>query len=350
LLLDARRPIEAEAMLAEGLVSAPEDVEAWLLLTVSLQQQDRFPAAIQAAERACSLAPDLAEAHVQRARALARFGRRWDACDAATVALRLAPDRWEGHAVLAEALAEASALRPPAHVTGNLVRRRGLRDAIAHAERAVALAPFESGAWFALGFACEQAGRARAAAAAYRRVLALEPDEAAAANNLALLALRRGRLGPATDLLLAGVRARPTGGVWFKNLDAVLARAIIGAAVALALASVAAVLVLRMGPGLTWAYAPLCLGLAVGSVSVANVLRRLPSAARRHHVAQFAGASRGRVVLWILAVSFGAACTVGWLLHTPEMQHDTGSLSINIARISVFVLGIGGWLVRGDDD
>lgn len=321
LLLDARRPVEAEAMLAEGLASNPDDVEAWLLLTVSLQQQDRLPAAIQAAERACALAPDLAEAHVQRSRALCRFGRRWDACDAAAIAIRLEPDCWTGHASRAEALAEAAAARPPAHVAGNLARRRGLREAVAHAERAIALAPFQSGAWFALAIAHDLAGHRRAAAAAYRRVLALEPEEAGAANNLALLALRRGRLGPATDLLLAGVRARPAGGVWVGNLYVVLSRAILLAALALVLASGAAVLVVRVGPGLPWAYAVLGVSLAAGLVTVAGVLRRLPSAARRPYLAEFARTEDRRGVLAIFVAAFGIACTVAWLLPTAAIQH-----------------------------
>lgn len=350
LLLDACRPVEAEAVLAAGLAADPHDVEGMLLLTVSIQQQDRLPAAILAAERTCALAPELAEAHVQRSRALARFGRRWDACDAADVAIRLEPQSWAGHAARAQALAEAAAERPPAHVAMNLARRRGLREAVAHAERAVALARLEPGAWFALGIASDHAGRRSAAVAAYREVLSLNPDEAGAANNLALLALNRGRLGAATDLLLAGVRARPTGGVWFGNLDVVLARAVGGAALALAAASVAAVVMLRVGPGQTWAYAVLGLSLAFGTVRVGSVLRRLPASARRHQVAQLAGVRAGRIVLWFLAFSFGVATTVGWLLHTDFLRHLSGHAAFNILRISLIVFGIGGWLLRGDDD
>jgi tetratricopeptide (TPR) repeat protein len=76
-------------------------------------------------------------------------------------------------------------------------------------ERATTLAPDLLPAWFGLALACEDQGDLQAAAAALRRLLALQADHVQALVNLALIEQKFGHLDAALDLYARGWRLQP---------------------------------------------------------------------------------------------------------------------------------------------
>ena len=108
------------------------------------------------------------------------------------------------HACLA--MARAS-LRPP------------LPSALEVAQQAVRLAPQSANAQFAVGYCEHMLDRRTKAIAAYRRVLALQPDHAGALNNLGIMQARRGRLTKAAHDLRAAAAIDPKSETAHRNID-----------------------------------------------------------------------------------------------------------------------------------
>ncbi|MFT7721519.1 MAG: tetratricopeptide repeat protein [Roseateles sp.] len=191
-LLAARgRWAEARAAYEQALRLQPRLAGAHNNLGNALLALQQPAQALAAFDTALALQPGLAAAHGNRARALLALGRHGEAAQAFAQALAARPG--DAGLRLHAATALAAAGRPA--------------EALAQLREAVAAAPGRAEAWFALGQALH-ADDPPGAAAAYERVLALAPDHAEAACNLALLQPQRGEavLGAALAAGVAGER------------------------------------------------------------------------------------------------------------------------------------------------
>jgi len=178
MLLAAGRPEAAVSLLSAALAAHPGRPWLWGQLGAALLAADRMDAALAAASRCVRLAPDDEWGHRVTSAALSRLGRHAEAADAARTAVRLAPRCWQPHARLAQALCAAAA---PAG--GDLAEARD------EAGRAVELAPEEPEAHRTVGLVALVRQDWTQADAAYREVLALRPDDAAARSDLAMVDL-----------------------------------------------------------------------------------------------------------------------------------------------------------------
>lgn len=104
LLLQHHRPSDAEKELRGHLAEEPSDVDALLLLSVALTQQDKHVDAVAVAHEALALAPDRPAAHHYLAKALFHKGDTAKARNAAEDAIRLDPEDADHFGVLALAL------------------------------------------------------------------------------------------------------------------------------------------------------------------------------------------------------------------------------------------------------
>lgn len=186
-LIDSGRPDDAVAVLTGLLAVDPTDVRALSLLSLAHLRARRWTEALTIADTVIGLRPDHVSAWQRRCIALIELERIADAEVAAVEYLRLAPDQWHAHYTMARAL------RP--------LRGRRL-EALAHARRAVELAPADPDAHNLLGVIHRALEDRDAAAGAYRTALSLDPNHALARSNLALLML--GRAG--TEEVMAGLR------------------------------------------------------------------------------------------------------------------------------------------------
>jgi tetratricopeptide (TPR) repeat protein len=196
-------------------------------LSVALRQLERWPEAIDAAQRAVRLQPNLITAHVALAHGLHGDGQLSAALSGAREALRLFEARTPQPP---EATCE-----PPRTLVGELLVESGeLREAWECAIRAAeeARTPGGGEAAVPMAHACVLAGRVQSAAEqwekaldAYAKAAKLHPDGAARANALRLQAI--------TPALRAGLPARPddvfistfpkSGTTWMQQVVCMLA-------------------------------------------------------------------------------------------------------------------------------
>src|SRR5262249_17749512 len=182
LLCTLDRAAEALPLLHRALAAHPEHADLWRHLAYGQTRLDQPAAPLRATDRARELEPEEEWAHRLASLALERLGRPAEAVAAAREATRLDPDNWRAHVRLALALHSS----PASH-----------RAAWQAAMDAVALAPHEPevhNTVGALAFAVDDVGQAEAA---FRHALELDPDNATAIHNLALVDRARGRLGQA---------------------------------------------------------------------------------------------------------------------------------------------------------
>src|SRR6185437_4583534 len=173
--LDTTLP-EAIERLRALLAADPHDVETLGRLG-DAQLADHDPdGALVTATRAIELDPERAQPHRQASIACSRRGRHREAVAYAEEATRLAPDDERGFVVLARALLRA---------------KRDLERARHAAIRAIVTAPEAAEPHLVFGMVSAAEGEHAAAEAAFRRVLQLAPETAAARNQLARLQLRR---------------------------------------------------------------------------------------------------------------------------------------------------------------
>lgn len=203
---------EAASMLHQLLGQDPENGMGWCLLAQAQLGRRNVEAALEAADRAVAVAPDSNWAHRLRSVTLAVMGDHDGAIAAALEAIKLAPNEWQGYACLARVLTRVKA-------------RRG--EAIPAGEYAVALAPHESDAHLAHGIAAAANGKRKDAEAAFRRALAIDPQNSDAHNELARLKLRKSRFGATRLADAAGgfqraVHTNPHGSVSSRNLELTL--------------------------------------------------------------------------------------------------------------------------------
>jgi tetratricopeptide (TPR) repeat protein len=130
LLLAQSRPADAEREAGLAVAAEPEDTAALAVLALSLAEQRKMPAALEAARRAIGLAPDAAHLHYIHASVLHRADLDDQARQAVAEAIRLDPEDADNFSLLASIeLAE-----------------RDWPGALAAAERALALNPEHIGA------------------------------------------------------------------------------------------------------------------------------------------------------------------------------------------------------------
>lgn len=208
LLLESGRFDEARSLLREALARDNEDAGLWCLLSLALIRLEEPQEATSAAGRAAALEPEEEWPHRLASIALANQKRPDQAVAAAREAVRRGPALWQTHAQLALALHE--------------VREAGARDEAWYTgSHAVTLAPEEAETHFVMGVVAQDRGQLAVAERAYRQALALEPANAAAMNNLALVELRRGRVHQAAEGFTSSLRADPGLGVARANVEAV---------------------------------------------------------------------------------------------------------------------------------
>jgi len=203
-LLRAGVPRDAELVARELVKRAPDVPEPHALLAAALLGLDRLDeatAALDAAE--ARLGPQAAFA-AERARVLARRGRSQQALEQLERAIAKEPQRASYHSELGvlrlvggdveggmAALDRALELEPgdpePLKIRTRFWAAHGNADAaLADGARYLAARPRDASVHFMLGAVQDQAGRAEAAIESYRRAIALDPQQFAARNNLAL--------------------------------------------------------------------------------------------------------------------------------------------------------------------
>ncbi len=202
--LELRRPDEALRHLDRALASAPHDDRLWCLRAQAMLQLERPEDALEAARRASGLDPTEEWSHRLASVALVNLNRPADAVAEAREAVRLAPHLPIVRVQLAQAMANLPELR---------------RAAYDEALAAVTLDPTEPECHLVVADTARKLGWTRQAEAAYRQVLAMDPSNAAAMNNLAVLRLQQGRTGEALSGFTAAAAHDPRMSVARRNVE-----------------------------------------------------------------------------------------------------------------------------------
>jgi Flp pilus assembly protein TadD len=186
-LLELGRSAQAADLLRRVLADEPDHEPAICLLAVAESRLGEPETALRTIDRALALAPDRSTSHRLRADILLQLGRRGEAVGSAREAVRLQPNDWAAHVMLAYVLVGIGRYR---------------RQASAAAARALAVAPQQPQAFLAVAQVALARGRIGKALDVLRQALAVAPDDPALLMALAQLHYRRGR--PVAALNLAG--------------------------------------------------------------------------------------------------------------------------------------------------
>lgn len=201
-LLGLGRAAEARTQITGVLAADPRNATALRQLARCQAAVGDLDDALATARLAIAAEPEAEHGHRVLSHVLLKRRDYQAAIDAARHALSLAPDNWRGHLSLVEAL-----------------RRVDGPQAYDAAGRLVELAPHEPDAHIAYGSAAAAAGERLLARRSFERALALDPRNATARNNLAVLDMRE----KAWRRALAGFRASqgmdPTQHLARHNLD-----------------------------------------------------------------------------------------------------------------------------------
>jgi tetratricopeptide (TPR) repeat protein len=210
------RPREAAELAAREVAGAPSSAHAWTILARCYAAMEQPAQALEAANRAVGLDPSDPEPHLIASKALQKLGGTAQAIRAAEEVLRLAPLHPAAHANLATALTS----RPLGETFFGLFMPRAYRRATEHAAKAIALAPAATTGHFAAGLVAMRSRRPRQARIHFQRVLQLDPQNAAALNNLAVLDVGRGRVSKGTARYAQAIATEPTMGLARQNARA----------------------------------------------------------------------------------------------------------------------------------
>ena len=216
-LIDLGRHEQARAELAKALADDPASAEAWCLLAQCEQKAGDVEAMLRAAKQALASNPDSEWAHRLHSLALHKLGCHEDAVRSAREAVRLAPNQWQQYVVL---------------VTAMMPVPRYHAEATRAADRAVELAPLHAETHLTRGVLAGAQGNLFAAERNYREALRLDPENAAARNNLATIELRGNNLKAATAGFAAALADNPRLQVARDNIDLVCRRVLRGARLA----------------------------------------------------------------------------------------------------------------------
>ena len=196
-LYDRRRTAEAIALLRALLAEDPDDLDALGLLG-EVQLADHDPdGALATASTAIGLDPERALPHRQASIAASRRGLHREAIAHAEEAVALDPYDYRGFVALARALLRA---------------KRDIERARHVAVRAIVLAPDEAEPHLVFGMVSRTEREDVAAEAAFRRVLQIAPANIAAHNELARLRVRRATRGLRTGSAEGATGAGPLDG------------------------------------------------------------------------------------------------------------------------------------------
>ena len=176
-LLDIGRHADAADAARVGLTGDPQSATLHHLLAQALSGLEDVPAALHHARAAVSLEPESADALELLALTLAEAGEDAQAREAAVRAVHLAPDEWLSHALYAHVL-----------LVGN-GGRAALDEAERAARRAIELGPHEPAPHVCFGIVRWRRDDVAMAEQAFQHALTLDPSDADAQRNLALLHL-----------------------------------------------------------------------------------------------------------------------------------------------------------------
>jgi tetratricopeptide (TPR) repeat protein len=212
-LCDLQRFDEAISHLDTILAAEPQSATAWSLRSRAELGRGAHEDALLAAKHAIALTPQSGWPHRLASIAHGRAGAHQEALWHAREAARAEPLEWRSFTTLARALL---------HDPKNRDEARGA------AQRGLQLAPNETETNMVAGAVAAAARRPDDAEAAYRRVLAIDPQNAVAHNELARLKMPKGRFASPSGLAQAAtgfataVRADPRRTVSRLNLELVL--------------------------------------------------------------------------------------------------------------------------------
>jgi len=208
-MISLGRHHDALTALAPIVAAEPDNCYALCLTAQAQLQLDQPWLARRAAEAAIAADPTAEWPVRLLSIALRETGDTARAVEAAGRSVRMEPNLWEPRAILAIALSEVAASRHRARRV---------------AETAVGIAPNEPQAHFVVGLVADRAGRQGDAENAYRRALHLDPQHAAARNNLSVILSRRGDyIGAARGFTEAAV-GHPRLAIARRNVDFVVVR------------------------------------------------------------------------------------------------------------------------------
>lgn len=207
-LLDLHRYAEVRQQTEALLAETPDDPDLHGIRAQALLGLEDWAGALEAGNQVVALTPDDEWGHRICAVALRRLGLDEESVVAAGTAVRLAPLAWQTHQQYA-----ISAMAVPAR----------MQDARAAAARAVELGPNQPGAHFAVGAVADALRQYDVARAAYQRTLALDPNHAAALNNLTLLGSQL-KLARAAHGYASVLRNDPDNEAARANIDALAFR------------------------------------------------------------------------------------------------------------------------------
>lgn len=210
LLVELRRPEEAELLLRDCVREHPDVATVHHVLSDVLEQLERYGEAEEVARTSIRLAPNDEIGFHRLAQALIRQDRSDEAVDVAWKAVQIDPGWWANQTLMARALLTSE--------------RFGAREAVQHAERALALAPGESEPHLVLAL-CHIDGRSwRRARREAERALEIDPTDTRAATVLSVVNVTRGRVFSGIRDKSAVMAADPQSGGVEKHYELVAHR------------------------------------------------------------------------------------------------------------------------------
>ncbi|GAB2694855.1 tetratricopeptide repeat protein [Thalassiella azotivora] len=210
-LLDLGRAQEALRSLGRLVATTPDDPRLWELLAHAHAETDAHERSLQAAERGLAVAPDSFALACWRTEALLALGRSGEALTSARALVAAHPDHWLAHDLRARA------------AVGGVPTRTEAWEAARWATR---LAPDLPTVHATMGDVADACGDKQVAERAYREALRLDPQDARARNNLAVMQLRQGagQLVDAAQGFVAAGAADPRQQVVHGNVRLVVLR------------------------------------------------------------------------------------------------------------------------------
>jgi tetratricopeptide (TPR) repeat protein len=218
-LLDVGRADEAAAMLSTALAADPGAWRAWCMLGFAHLECARHREALDCARRAIELDPEEGWPHRIASVAERHLGYKDRAVASAREAVRLGPHEAYAHAQLAVALAQA--------------RPSGPAEPLNEAARALQLGGHDAAIHRMAGDVALALKYLWLAEERYQRSLEIDPSNAAAINNLALIRLRRGLPIAAANGFSRAAALDPTADLHRRNLDVAVRHALVYAMVLL---------------------------------------------------------------------------------------------------------------------
>lgn len=298
-LIDLGRHDQAKAELAKALADDPASTEAWCLLAQCEQKTGDIEAMLRASSQALASNPDSEWGHRLQALAQHKLGWHADAVRTAREAVRLAPNQWQQYVVLVTAMMPLKQLRGEAALA---------------ADRAVELAPLQSETHLTRGVLLGSMGNLVAAERNYREALRLDPENAAARNNLATIELRGNKLESATAGFAAALAENPKLQVARDNIDLVCRRVLRSARLTAQMVFVGVALV-----AITYEGGPVFPAVVAGLlvlmwlVMVGRLLGRLAKPVRAHLYSMLRNDRRFLPTTLATAVFITAALAAAWM-------------------------------------